>query len=97
MTTVGMLERATAELQVRRAEARADWDVIRVAAARAEEDQEVRRRMEAEAAGWRRQVAEEAARHAARDARMAELARIFANLEEMLAEAKAVLDSLRRE
>ena len=79
LTTAEMLERVTEELRVRRAEAQADWEVLREAAACAEEDQEVRRRLEAENAAWRRQQAQEQAAQAAHDARMAELSRILAN------------------
>ena len=106
-----MLSWATEELEIRRAEAQSDWGAPRVAAVQAEadkaalqqaaagalEDAEFRRRMEAKAAGWRRQMAEEAARQAARDARVAALARVFANLEEALAEAKAIFNSLREQ
>ena len=85
-----MLERLTEELHVRRAEAHADWEVLQEAAARAEKDKEERRRLEAENAGWRRQQAEEQAARALLDARLAELARVLANCEEILAEAKYV-------
>ena len=78
-TQAEMLEWATQELAIRRAEAQRDWEALRTAEKQHETDfaalhmaavgakvsAEIRSRMEAEAAGWRRQMAEEAARQEA--------------------------------
>ena len=108
-TQAEMLEWATQELATRKAEAQADWEALSAAEVQheadraalhmaglgAREDAELRRRMEAEAAGWRRQMAKEAACQAAFNAKMAQLARALASMEEALAEAKAIFNSLR--
>ena len=73
------LEVMTVELNIRRAEVQTDWDILSEAAARAERNQAEMRRLEAENAGWRRQQVEGQAAQAAREARMAELAHIFAH------------------
>ena len=96
LTTAEMLERMAEELHACHRGSRRLGGVAGGGCTR-REGQEERRRLEAENAGWRRQQAEEQAAQAARDARLAELvARILANCEEILAEAKYVLDSLRR-
>ena len=108
-TQAEMLDWAMQELTIRRAEVQADWEALRaaekqhetelaalhIARVGAREDAEIRRQMEAEAAGWRRQMAEEAARQEARNSRMAQLARAPASMEEALAEARAIFNSLR--
>ena len=94
LTAEERLEVMTEELNIRREEVQTDWEILREAAARAERNQAEISRLEAERRRIRRQQAEE---QAAGEARMAELARILAHCEEILAEARDALANFRRD